>query len=206
MVKNFKTEQESFWAGEFGDDYISRNSDKKLIAANVNLFSKILIKTKDVKSIIEFGANIGNNIDAIKTLLPDCEFSAVEINQKAADILRNKNVKVYNGSILDFAIERQNDLSFTKGVLIHINPDELQTVYEKLYDASNKYILTVEYYNPVPVEVNYRGHEGRLFKRDFAGELLDKYPDLSLIEYGFAYHRDNNFAQDDLTWFLLGKK
>ncbi|MDR1159244.1 MAG: hypothetical protein LBK69_01275 [Syntrophomonadaceae bacterium] len=205
MMKNFKTEQEFFWAGEFGDDYISRNSNKKLIAANVNLFSKILEKTRNVKSIIEFGANIGNNIDAIRSLFPDCDCSAVEINKKAADILRGKNVKVYNASILDFTIEQKSDLSFTKGVLIHINPDELQTVYQKLYYASKKYILIVEYYNPVPVEINYRGHEGKLFKRDFAGELLDKYPDLSLIEYGFVYHRDNNFAQDDLTWFLLEK-
>ena len=51
----------------------------------------------------------------------------------------------------------------------------------------------------------YRGHEGKLFKRDFAGELLDKYPDLKLIDYGFVYHRDTNFPQDDCTWFLLEK-
>ncbi|MDR1616335.1 MAG: hypothetical protein LBR98_04925, partial [Syntrophomonadaceae bacterium] len=101
MMKNFKTKQESFWAGEFGDDYISRNSDKKLIAANINLFSKILEKTKNIKSIIEFGANIGNNIDAIKTLLPDCEFSAVEINQKAADISRVCHLKNENETAKD---------------------------------------------------------------------------------------------------------
>jgi spore coat polysaccharide biosynthesis protein SpsF len=204
----FKTDQESFWAGKFGNDYIERNSDNSNnIAANINLFSKILEKTSNIKSIIEFGANIGNNIDAIKFLLPNCNFSAVEINTKAADILRSKNkdVKVYNDSILDFAIEQKCDLSLAKGVLIHINPNELQAVYQKLYDASKRYILIIEYYNPTPVEVNYRGHEGKLFKRDFAGELLDKYSDLSLIGYGFAYHRDNNFFQDDLTWFLLQK-
>jgi spore coat polysaccharide biosynthesis protein SpsF len=204
-MKNFKTEQESFWAGEFGDAYISRNSDKKLIAANIYLFSKILEKTKNIKSIIEFGANIGNNIDAMRALFPDCDFSAVEINKKAADILQNKNIKVYNDSILDFNTDQKSDLSFTKGVLIHIDPNELQVVYQKLYDVSKKYILIAEYYNPVPVEVSYRGYEGKLFKRDFAGELLDKFSDLSLIEYGFVYHRDNNFFLDDLTWFLLKK-
>jgi spore coat polysaccharide biosynthesis protein SpsF len=205
MIKEFKTEQESFWAGKFGDDYIMRNCNKNLIAANIDLFSKIFEKTKGINSIMEFGANIGNNIDAIKYLLPDCDFSAVEINKMAADILRNKGVKIYNDSILDFTPEQKCDLSFTKGVLIHINPSELETVYRKLYDISKRYILVIEYYNPIPVEVNYRGHEGKLFKRDFAGELLDKYSDLSLIEYGFAYHRDNNFFQDDLTWFLLAK-
>lgn len=90
-------------------------------------------------------------------------------------------------------------------VLIHINPDMLTSVYEKLYECSNKYILIAEYYNPTPVNVSYRGHEERLFKRDFAGEMLDKYKDLKLTDYGFLYHRDNNFPLDDITWFLLEK-
>jgi spore coat polysaccharide biosynthesis protein SpsF len=92
-----------------------------------------------------------------------------------------------------------------KGVLIHINPDALEQVYEKLYQAALKYICIIEYYNSTPVEVSYRGHSNRLFKRDFAGEVLDKYPDLKLVNYGFVYHRDNNFPPDDLTWFLLEK-
>jgi pseudaminic acid biosynthesis-associated methylase len=92
-----------------------------------------------------------------------------------------------------------------KGVLIHINPDMLESVYAKLYDSSNKYILIAEYYNPTPVSISYRGHNDRLFKRDFAGEMLDKYNDLRLTDYGFLYHRDNYFLQDDINWFLLEK-
>jgi len=37
----FKTEQEEFWAGEFGNNYISRNDDIELLASNVALFTKI---------------------------------------------------------------------------------------------------------------------------------------------------------------------
>ncbi len=72
--------------------------------------------------------------------------------------------------------------------------------------TGSKYICIAEYYNPSPVEISYRGHTGKLFKRDFAGEMLDAYDDLALLDYGFAYHRDPNFAQDDITWFLLGKR
>ena len=53
--------------------------------------------------------------------------------------------------------------------------------------------------------VNYRGHEDRLFKRDFCSELMEKYNDLTLIDYGFGYRNDPVFKQDDLTWFLLKK-
>ena len=63
----------------------------------------------------------------------------------------------------------------------------------------------MEYYNPTPIEVTYRGHAGKLFKRDFAGATLDKCPDWRWVGYGLVYHRDPDFPQDDLTWFLLEK-
>jgi len=78
-------------------------------------------------------------------------------------------------------------------------------VYQKLYSSTNKYILICEYYNPKPDVVKYRGHTDRLFRRDFAGEMLDKFNDLSLLDYGFVYHRDPAFPQDDFSWFLLDK-
>jgi pseudaminic acid biosynthesis-associated methylase len=79
-------------------------------------------------------------------------------------------------------------------------------VYDSLYKASRRYIILAEYFNPTPVEVNYRGHAGRLFKRDFAGEMLDRFPDLQVVDYGFTWKRDPVFPQDDLTWFVLEKR
>lgn len=205
---NFKTPQEAFWAGEFGDEYIGRNNSDALIASNLALFSKALRCTNGIHNSIEFGSNIGLNLQALKKLLPTSEQFAIEINPQAANelkkIIPEKNV--FNTSILDFSLERTWDLVLIKGVLIHINPDSLQDVYEKLYAAANKYIIVCEYYNPSPVTVNYRGHADRLFKRDFCGELLEKYADLKLIDYGFVYKRDPNFPQDDVTWFLMEKR
>ena len=34
---------------------------------------------------------------------------------------------------------------------------------------------------------------------------MDQFIDLQLVDYGFAYHRDKNFPQDDISWFLLEK-
>jgi spore coat polysaccharide biosynthesis protein SpsF len=73
-----------------------------------------------------------------------------------------------------------------------------------MHELSNKYILVAEYYNPTPVEVPYRGYSGKLFKRDFAGELIDRHK-MKLLDYGFVYHRDTH-PQDDVTWFLLSKE
>lgn len=207
-IKNFSTDQEKFWAGEFGSEYITRNQGDQLLAANLNFFVKALKQVAKIQSCHEFGANIGMNLRALKLLYPDANLSAVEINPEASKILAefigDKNV--YEGSIFDYPITKQVDLALIKGVLIHINPDMLDKVYQKLYEASRRYILVCEYYNPSPVAINYRGHSDRLFKRDFAGELMDKYTDLVLIDYGFAYRRDPVFPQDDITWFLMEKK
>jgi len=206
---NYKTEQENFWAGDFGNAYVDRNSDPNSIARRTAVFSKIIERTKNINTFLEFGANIGQNLLALRNLKPSCSFGAIEINKKAIETLKKiPATKVFEGSIFDFSQQElgKYDLTFTSGVLIHINPDKLQNIYSSLYHCSNKYILIKEYYNPKPVEVNYRGHSERLFKRDFAGEMLDLYPDLELIDYGFQYHRDCNFPMDDSTWFLLKKK
>lgn len=206
-MKTFKTEQEKFWAGDFGDEYISRNKDEALFASNIAFFTQILANTSGVNSVIEFGANIGLNLLAIRNLLPDVELSAIEINPKAVEHLKTfEKINIHHDSILNFEADKQKDLVLIKGVLIHINPDSLSDVYQKLYETSKRYICVAEYYNPTPVTLSYRGNKEKLFKRDFAGEMLEKFDDLQLIDYGFAYHRDNNFKQDDVTWFLLEKK
>lgn len=204
---NFKTEQEKFWAGEFGKQYIQRNQSERLLASNINLFSKALIHTSGIKSILEFGANIGMNLKTLNLLLPESEKYAVEINHSASEYLKNviPEENISNTSILDFSTSRKYELTLIKGVLIHIDPNELGTVYKKLVDATNKYLLIVEYYNPSPVAIDYRGHKDKLFKRDFAGEVMEQHPEMKLIDYGFVYHKDPNFPQDDVTWFLLQK-
>lgn len=205
----YKTTQESFWAGDFGNQYIDRNRSAEQLAANTAVWSRILSRTHHVSSLVEFGPNVGMNLAAIRRLLPNADLSAVEINSQAAEILRSDvaiDVEVHNTSILDFEPPRAYDLTFTKGVLIHINPDELDGVYRKLYEASSRYVMVAEYYNPVPTAIPYRGHDDRLFKRDFAGDLLDRYADLELIDYGFVYRRDPNFPHDDVTWFLMEKR
>ena len=204
-MSNYSTEQESFWAGDFGKEYTDRNQGAQLHAGNLSFFSQIVERTRDVKSVLELGANRGMNLQALKALLPEAELAGIEINPEAVKILKNGGFKAYQGSILDFAVDHTRDLTFTKGVLIHINPDALSKVYDLLHAASKRYVLVAEYYNPAPVEIGYRGHAGKLFKRDFAGELMDRHKDLRLVEYGFLYRRDPVFPQDDITWFLMEK-
>lgn len=205
--KDYKTPQEIFWDGQFGSDYILRNNSDNLLAANLNLFSKALKQAGKISSCIEFGANVGMNLKALKLLYPGIELNGIEINHDAAvqlnELIGRKNV--FEGSILEYPVNSTYDIALVKGVLIHINPEMLPIIYEKLYYSASQYVLVCEYYNPFPASISYRGHSDKLFKRDFAGEMLDLYPSLSLIDYGFAYRRDPAFPQDDITWFLMKK-
>ena len=205
---NFKTEQENFWSNKFGDEYISRNQSEQLMASNLHFFSSALKKAGKIISCREFGANIGMNMKALKALYPNISLKGIEINEKAVEKLKVEigDSNVHFGSIYDADVTPEVQLSLIKGVLIHINPEMLNLVYDKLYKGSSQFILIAEYYNPSPVAIPYRGHTEKLFKRDFAGEFLDRFTDCVLIDYGFAYKRDPAFPQDDISWFLIEKK
>lgn len=206
MSESHKTAQEAFWAGGFGDEYINRNRDAAALAGRTHLWSTILGRASGIGSAVEFGANIGLNIHALRRLLPAADLAAIEINAEAvAELNRIEGLMVHHGSILGPQVARAHDLAFTVGVLIHINPDALPAVYDNLHAAGRRYVMVAEYYNPSPVAIPYRGHDDRLFKRDFAGEMLDRHDDLRLVDYGFRYHRDANFPLDDITWFLMEK-
>lgn len=202
------TPQEAFWAGQFGNDYVDRNGDPRWIEWNTAYFSKLLAKAAPPASVLELGCNRGLNLHALRRLYPAAHFSAVEINARAAEHVRRDlpHVDLHHTSILDFQPPRRWELVFTNGVLIHLAPEALPRVYALMAAAAARYVLISEYYNPTPVEVPYRGHAGRLFKRDFAGEFLDAHPAFALIDYGFVYHRDPTMHPDDMNWFLMERK
>ncbi|MGM0599478.1 MAG: pseudaminic acid biosynthesis-associated methylase [Candidatus Rifleibacteriota bacterium] len=200
-----KAIQTRFWEGEFGDTYTDRN---KIEAGDRSeFFSNILYLTGTVSSVLELGANRGHNLDILHHLKPDLELTGVEVNKKACnEMAAHGRIKPVCCSIQEFKPAKQYDLVFTCGVLIHLPPDDLPEVYKKMLKLSRKYILINEYFNPTPVEVPYRGHSGRLFKRDWGSELIDAAEgNISLVDYGFLWKKVEP-AWDNATWWLFEKK
>ena len=133
-LNQFKTEQEAFWAGDFGTQYIARNQGDAPLASNLHFFSKALRSARDIKSCIEFGANIVMKLKALKLLSPGLDGHAIEINAEAAKQLGEiiPPPQIYNISILAFAPLQTWGLVLIKGALIDINPAELPRAYDKL--------------------------------------------------------------------------
>ena len=81
-----------------------------------------------------------------------------------------------------------------------------------MFILKKKYFLIIESIKDLDLKnikkhnkfnIIYRNKKNKLFKRDFAGEMIKKYK-LKLVDYGFSY-RYGKYPQDDLTWFLLKK-
>ena len=105
----YKTEQENFWKGTFGDDYVSRNTEETCLSGKIAFWSNILSKTSGVQTCIEYGSNIGLNLKAIKMLHPQMKLNAVEINDTAVEVMKNDPnlpVKIFHDSILDLDYSR----------------------------------------------------------------------------------------------------
>lgn len=197
-----------FWMTSFGDEYVDRHEAERLVPAKRFMFQTILQKTSGIASVMELGTNQGFNLRVLHEILPDAELHGVEINEKAAALARKVEgvASITCASLLDVPVERTFDLSFTAGVLIHLSPEVLPKAYEQLYRFSRRYVVMCEYHNPSPEEIPYRGHRNRMYKRDFAGEMLDAYPDIGLLDYGFFYRKDERYRLGDVHWFLLEKK
>lgn len=206
-MTEYRTEQEAFWAGKFGDEYIKRNQGAQLLATNLSFFALALRSAQDVACITEFGAKIGMKLRALRQLYPAATLRGIEINATAADELAGVigAENVVRGSIPEVE-PPVCDLALIKGVLIHLNPEILAEVYDKLVSATRRWLLVAEYCNPSPVTISYRDNTDKLFKRDFAGEIMQRYPQIKLVDYGFVYRGDPQFPADDVTWFLMEKR
>ena len=195
--------QEVLWRGDFGEAYTIRQSHN-LLATRV--FFRRALKEATFTSLkaLEFGAGVGHNLLALKRLYEGAWVSGIEINEKAfADLQIVANEAILN-SIFDFDPRPDWDLVLTKGLLIHLAPDTLESAYKVIYGCSSRYILLCEYFNPTPVAIEYRGEKDALWKRDFAGDMLDLYPKMKVLDYGFTWSRDK-YPQDDLHWVLMEK-
>jgi pseudaminic acid biosynthesis-associated methylase len=206
-----QSRQEDLWRGKFGDAYANRNAitDERL-AALTDHWARVLHATMGAppRSILEVGANIGLNLRALRRLT-SAEFYAVEPNEKARAVLIEDDVvpaaNVLDGLASSIRLpDAHVDFSFTSGVLIHIHPENLAASCREIHRVTRRYLGCIEYFSDREEEVLYRGETEALFKRDFGSFYLELFPDLRVLDYGFAWKRLTGL--DNVTWWLFEKQ
>jgi len=210
MSKTDDTHQSALWRGHFGDEYIERNP---MSAANVQaaamLWAQILLRLQGERprKILEVGPNVGINLRALRSLT-DAELYGVEPNATARRLLAESGV-LSAANILDGVAAKLGlpdgamDLVFTRGVLIHIHPDDLLASCRELHRVARRYIVSIEYFAANAEELTYRRQPNALFKRDFGAFWVDHFPGLRVLDYGFAWQRMTGL--DNLTWWVFEK-
>lgn len=211
MSSEIESEQLKFWRGDFGSNYIGRNSSTaEHLRARVAMWARIMqvLQGDPPKSILEVGSNIGNNLRALG-VLSSAKMYALEPNSDARDVLVRDGVVAPECALNAFAAsiplaDGAVDMAFTSGVLIHIHPNDLSSSCREIHRVTSRYIVCVEYFSDKPEMIPYRGHDDRLFKRDFGSLWLDNFPDLRVLDYGFFWKRLTGL--DNLTWWLFEKR
>ena len=202
-------QQADHWAGAAGNDYAARSPGDlhSMVYFWQELLMRNLGKGFQPTSVIEFGAGMGTNLQAIGELDKRVHRTGVEINQDTCLHLSEHCESMICSPLQAMKPLPPADMTYTRGVLIHIPEPDLNHVLDLLYHSSNRWIMVAEYYAPKREMITYRGEPAKLWRDDFAGRMLDRCPDLELHDYGFVYHRDpmKDASQDDVTWFLMEK-
>lgn len=198
------------WSGEFGDRYTERNAvTVEAVRGRARVWGEVLPRLvgDPPKSILEVGTNVGLNLRGLQAV-SDAELWGVEPNASARRRVLDDGVLPPERLIEGFGREipladGAVDMAFTSGVLIHVDPKELEATMREIHRVSAKYIFCAEYFSPKAETITYRGEQDLLFKNDFGSLYMDMFPDLQLVDYGFFWRRTT--VMDDSTWWLFRK-
>ena len=138
------TEQEQFWKGEFGDQYVGRHKELDWRARAP--FWRSIIEMTKARSILEVGCNIGGNLKAIRDVAPMIAAWGCDINQTALQEAADAGLSVVEVSVFDLKrvwLRERFDLVVTVGVLIHVAPADLYDAIDSIISASSRYVLAV---------------------------------------------------------------
>jgi spore coat polysaccharide biosynthesis protein SpsF len=191
---------EELWAGDFGDAYVERNFDAE---RGRRAFWHGLLDRIEARSALEVGCNVGGNLTWIAERLGPGRVAGVDVNARALDELRRRipGARAERAPARRLpAADREYDLTFTMGVLIHQDPAELPQVMAEIVRCSARYVLCGEYHADRLVEVPYRGRPGALFKQDFGALYAGLFPGLRPVDGGVLSEPG---VWDDVTWWLF---
>lgn len=193
---------EKLWGGEFGNAYVDRN---QTASEGREAFWGSLLTEFPAKRVLEVGCNIGGNLQWIAKHVTPHDVFGIDVNDKALEPARRSvaNVNPLSASARDLPFrDGWFDLVFTMGVLIHQPPQTLPRVMTEIVRTSRRWVLCAEYFAPDPTEISYHGERGALFKRDFGGDYLAMFPELSLRKKGLLTREE---GWDDVTYWVFEK-
>lgn len=147
-------------AGEFDVDGYWRANGKYIagpgaVSDEHKLVESILaamLPNLGAKDVLDVGCGRGRLADLLKRSMPDVAYAGVDIGeaQIAATKLIRPDGEFYLSRLQDFAPLREWDLVLASEVLMHIPPNDIGAVCDKLKGLARKWIVTIDWTEPVP--------------------------------------------------------
>lgn len=198
------TNQIDFWQGNFGREYTDRNTFSVAELDSIYMEQYGVTRTEmsneflnqfNIKRTLEVGCNVGNvllNLQAIGLK----QLYAIELQQYAVEKAKERTtgINIIQGSAFDIPFkDGYFDLVFTSGVLIHISPNDVETVIDEIYRVSNKFIWGFEYFADQYTEIAYHGNGDKMWKTNFAELFLNRFGNLKKVkEVRYPYLNNGN--------------
>jgi pseudaminic acid biosynthesis-associated methylase len=204
MTDPATTDQLGAWTSAFGREYTDRNTmtadqmDQAFVeefGVRKSVIYRELVGPARIAAgdALEVGCNIGLQLELLGRANPGLRLHGVEPQSYAIERARTRlpAVTLYQANAFRLPLpDGSMDLVMTNGVLIHIHPDDLGRALSEIHRVASRFIFCHEYYAPDCTEVGYRGHDGLLWKTDFAAEYARRFPDLRQVDVRYYPFND----------------
>ncbi len=212
------TPQIEFWSGDFGREYTDRNtySPENWDAFYLHHFGVTKLEMnadalrdlpKDAR-ILVVGCIIGLQLLGFQRM-GFTNLYGVELQQYAVEKAKSMTagIQIIQGSGFDLPFKDGFfDLVCTNGVLIHIAPQDHAAFMGEIFRCTRRYVMGFEYKAAEVTRIPYRGHDGFLWKADFAGIYTSHFSDLTKVyERIYPYLSDQESGNQDSV-FVLQKR
>jgi SAM-dependent methyltransferase len=136
------------------------------------ILGDLLPSLNPLHSVLDVGCGRGRLAALLGAVLPSAHYTGLDIGEaqtQATQAVRPDGA-VYTVPIQDFDSKHRFDLVLSSEVLMHIPPNEIEQVAQKLLKMATKYILLIEWTEPigdvVPAEYNWIHDYRSLFGND----------------------------------------
>ncbi len=149
---------------EIWNEYTEENQD--LGQDELSKFLYHITVALGAKNILEAGCNIGNNLSEFPN---NYNITGIDLNENALKKCekRYSNFKFQKSSLLKIPFPDSSfDLVFTRGVLIHIAPEDIQTAVEEILRISKKWVLNLEYFGEDNEMIKWKRGDNLLWYRN----------------------------------------
>lgn len=184
-----RTQQADVWNGEFGRKYIERHPETaagfdafrrevQYGETQTELFERTIGHLDRSSRILEVGTNIGLQLRILREMGFE-NLYGIDVHEYAVRRCRREapELNVVEGDALDIPFKDDFfDLVFTNETLVTIPPEHVERAMDEIVRCSRRCIWGLEHYDDEYTEIEYRGRDEMLWKTDFPGMYLDRYP------------------------------